>query len=411
MRIESALYAGREGLQAHGQAISVVGDNISNSNTVAFKESRIEFSNLLEIGSGVQVQGVRQTSSPGVIESTGRSLDAAIAGGGYFVVGTEDQQLYTRAGNFSVAEDGTLVDASGKSVLGYKAESTTLDTINLYNIDSTGAATTSSTLNGNLSSSAPIQEAPANPATFAALKQGSSFIGSMTVYDSLGQSHDITVAFTKTAAGNGASTWIAQSYIDGGEVGGTAGTPVQVGGNATLTFGSNGSIEAASQAAAVITGAPAYGNGAAAGAFTIDFSKMTQFSVGSQVTGVVQDGQSSGSVKDFRFDSDGSLYAILDSGSESFVARLPVATFRNVDGLERIGSNHYVASDEAGDVTLANAGVGNAGQIDGSALERSTVDLAAQFVDLVLYQRGYQASSQTLSTASELIKNTIALMR
>ena len=138
---------------------------------------------------------------------------------------------------------------------------------------------------------------------------------------------------------------------------------------------------------------------------------MSQFAVGSQLTGVTQDGQSSGSVEDFRFDSDGSLYAVLDNGTESFIARLPIATFRNVDGLNRIGSNLYEASDAAGDITLGTAGQGVSGEVDGSALERSTVDLADEFVDLVLYQRGYQASSQTLSAANDLIKNTISLIR
>jgi flagellar hook protein FlgE len=187
--------------------------------------------------------------------------------------------------------------------------------------------------------------------------------------------------------------------------------PVQVGGNATLTFGPTGVIAAGDQAAAVITGTPAYGGGAAAGNFTINLAQMTQYATGSQLTGVAQDGRSSGNVKDFRFDSDGSLYAVLDSGTESLVARLPVATFRNNDGLERIGGNLFAASDMAGERTLNIAGEGISGAIEGSSLERSTVDLAAQFVDLVLFQRGYQASSQTLSAANELIQATIQLIR
>lgn len=413
MRIESAFYSSREGLQAHGQAISVVGDNISNANTVGFKGSRIEFANLLEVGSGVQVQRVRQDSESGVVEQTGRSLDAAIEGGGYFVVGDTDQQYYSRAGNFSISADGNLVDSSGKSVLGFKDGSTTLSEINLFSLPTAGTPTANAAVTGNISSQKTVVAgAPANPASFEALADASSFTGTMTVFDSLGQSHDIMLAFTKTAAtAGGGSTWVAQAYIDGGEVGGTEGTPVQLGANATLAFDGSGLITEASQANAVITANPAYGNGATTGAITINLAQMTQFATGSQLSGITQDGKGAGGVKDFRFDSDGSLYAIRDSGTETLVARLPIATFRNVDGLDRVGANLFTATEAAGTRVLGTAGEGNSGSLEGGALERSTVDLASQFVDLVLYQRGYQASSQTLSAANDLLKSTLGLIR
>ncbi len=413
MRIESAFYSSREGLQAHGQAISVVGDNISNSNTVGFKGSRIEFSNLLEVGSGVQVQRVREDSQGGVVEQTGRSLDAAIEGGGYFVVGDTNQQYYSRAGNFSVSTAGNLIDASGKTVLGFKEGATTLSEINLFNLSTAGTATTTAAVTGNLSSQRPVlTNAPANPESFDAIGENSSFTGSVTVFDSLGESHDITLAFTKTGSTiGGGSTWVAQAYVDGGDVGGTAGQPVQLGANTTLSFDGAGKLSEASQAAAIINATPAWGNGASAGAIAFNLGQVTQFASGSQLTGITQDGKGGGGVKDFRIDSDGSLYAIRDSGTESLVARLPLATFRNVDGLERVGANLYTASEAAGERVLGTAGEGNVGSIEGGALERSTVDLAAQFVDLVLYQRGYQASSQTLSAANDLLKNTISMIR
>jgi flagellar hook protein FlgE len=408
MSIESAVNASREGLQVHGQAISVVGDNISNSNTTAFKGSRIEFANLLEVGSGVQVQGVRRDDQVGVIEQTGRSLDAAIAGEGYFVVGTTAQQLYSRSGNFSISTKGDLVEASGKTVLGYKANSTTLAPINLYEFGATGSPTTSAAVKGNINSQEKVQLPPTAPTTFQQIGDAANYVGSMTVFDSLGTPRDVTLAYTKTAEG----TWTAQAYVDGADIAnGTAGTPVQVGANLELRFNTSGVIEVANQGAAVITGNPAFSGGAAAGQLTINLGQMTQFAGGSQLAGVTQDGKSSGSVTDYRFDADGTLYAVLDSGAEAFVAKLPVATFRNEEGLERIGGNLFTATGEAGQRTLGVAGEGVAGKLEADSLERSTVDLAEQFVDLILYQRGYQASSQALSAASDLIKSTIGLIR
>lgn len=412
MRIESAMYSSSQGLQSHGAAISVVGDNIANANTVAFKGSRTEFADLLDVSSGVQVQHVRENGNVGVIEDTGRSLDAAIAGNGYFVVSDGTEQFYTRAGNFALADDGTLVDSNGKNVMGYTGTATTLGEINLYNANVTGSPTSAAeVLSGNLSSVLPAKAAaPNNPATFADLAKGASYMSSLSVYDSLGQVHDVTIAFTKTGTAAGAGTWVAQAYLDGSEVGGTPGQPVQLGGNATLNFDGTGVIPDASQAGAVINATAAYSNGASPGAFTINLAGMTQFASGSQLAGVSQDGRAAGNVKDFKIDKDGSIYAILDSGSDTLVGRLPVASFRNVDGLERIGGNLYTATAAAGDVTLNVAGKGGTGEMEGSSLERSTVDLAQQFVDLVLYQRGYQANSQTLSATNDLIKGTISLI-
>lgn len=408
MRLESALYSSREGLSVHGQAISVVGDNISNANTVGFKTSRVEFADLLEIGSGVQMQRVRNIHESGLVESTGRALDVAIEGNGFFVIGDAANPAYSRAGNFSMRADGVLVNSNGQSVLGISGDGTTLGEINLLNINGgAGEATTEASIAGNLDARSAVTVAPANPATFLDLGQATSFIGALTVFDSLGTAHDISMAYTKT----GLNTWTAQAYIDGGEVGGTPGQPVQIGNNATVTFNTSGVIEEANQGAAQITGAPAYSNGAAAGNFIIDLSTMTQQSITSQLTGLSQNGASKGSVENYRFDGDGEIYAVLDTGTELLLGRLQLATMGNPDSLNRTGQNLFAATPDTTAITIGNAGEGSFGEIAGSSLERSTTDLAGAFVELVLYQRGYQANSQTLSAANELIRDTIGLIR
>ncbi|MBX7143166.1 MAG: flagellar hook protein FlgE [Oligoflexia bacterium] len=420
MRIESALYASREGLDAHGKAISVVGDNVANANTVGYKTSRVEFADLFpdgkdgrqsgalpSSGGGSSVARVRQIHETGVLEATGRPLDVGIAGDGFFIVGDGDNQFYTRAGNFQINEDGLLVTADGEPVLGLQGTGTTLGTLNVKSIDTTGAATSLATIYGNLASSAETTTVPTNPQTFTEINSLATFIATASVNDSLGGIHDVSLAFFKTDT----NEWTAQAYLDGGEVGGTKGVPVQLGSNATLTFDSSGSISTANAAAAKITATPTYSSGAAAGNFQIDLSKFSQFASTSIVNSFSQDGKSVGNIKSYQFQADGTLLAVLDTGSTAQVGKIQLAQFPNTDALERAGNSLFRAGDGSGTPTVSDPGDEGSGKLEGNSLERSTVDIANQFIDLVLYQRGYQANSQILNAADQLIQGTLQLMR
>ncbi len=418
--IESALRTSAQGLDAHGQAIAVVGDNISNANTTAYKTARAEFADLLGeasgdrtagvvagIGDGAALKRVRVLQENGVIEPTGRELDVGIAGGGFFMVGDTAAPQYTRSGNFEIDKTGLLTSATGLPILGYSGvDTTTLGTINMYSAATTGSVTSTVALFGNLNASAPITTVPANPTTFKEVAKAQSFAASQPVYDSLGVRHDIQVAYFKTGPG----AWTAQAFIDGGDVGGTAGQPTLIG-TTSFTFGGNGLIPQANAAQATINAQAAYSNGATAGAFAIDLSSMTQYAGGSLINNVTQDGQANGNVSKYEFDSDGKIYALLDNGTRSQIGAVPLASFQNVDGLERSGTGVYSATASAGDPTVSSAGKGLLGTLEASSLERSTVDIAGQFVNLVLFQRGYQANSQVLSAANEIIQGTLGLIR
>jgi len=360
MRLESALYSSREGIIAHGQAIAVVADNTSNTNTVGFKRSRTEFSDLMaegyegrqsetEIcGVGVAVSHVRPIHETGMLETTGRSLDAGIDGSGFFMVGDEANTYYTRAGNFQMRSDGMLATADGTAVLGYQGSATTgaLAPINLLDINSGGQATSAITMFGNNDASQATKTAPTAPASFIDLAKAASGISVVEIYDSLGAIHSVTIASTKTAAG----TWNIQAYIDDGEVtGGTAGTPRLLG-QVDISFGPDGMIPEASKAAAKITMANVqFVNGAtgpSTGSATIDFSNFTQFAAPSQVSGITKDGQSSGQVKGYEIRPNGEVRANLDTGSSILLGTIQLASFKNVDGLQRIG-NSLFASTEA----------------------------------------------------------------
>jgi len=419
MRLESALFSSSEGLNAHGQAISVVGDNIANSNTVGYKASRVEFGELLSegsegrnstagdnVGNGVKVEQVRQIHDVGAVEFTGKPLDVAIAGQGFFVVGDPAAPEFARGGNFSIDSDGLLATASGKPVLGFDGEGNQLGVIDMVDLELGGEATVEGAISGNLNSQSPItDEVPNNPASFNELNDQSSFVSTVQVFDSLGVSHTLTVAFSKTEA----NTWTAQGYVDGATVGQDAGIPVQVTDNLELNFEGDGSLP--ENAEALLIADIAFEGGANPGQMSIDLSGFSQFAGGSVLNSYQQDGQGAGAIENYEIRSDGSIFALLGGGSQALIGRLPLAHFDNPEGLDRTGSGLFVQTEASGEAIVDIAGTGARGILEGGALESSTVDQAKEFVDLVLYQRGYQASSRIFSAAGDMLRDTIQLVR
>jgi flagellar hook protein FlgE len=417
MRLESALLTSREGINAHGQAIAVVGDNISNVSTTAYKTARPEFADVLgqaagqrngEVltgaGDGVQISRIRTIQGTGAIEVTGRDLDVAISGGGFFLIGTADAPQFTRAGNLGINPQGNLTTSFGQEVLGYSGtDLATLGPINMFDVDSVGVPTTQIGIFGNLDGSAAITQPPANPANFRDINRALSFSTSQTLYDSQGARHDVLVGFFRTGSNN----WQVRVYTDGAEVGGTAGTPTVIG-EGSITFDGNGFITGEGTAINVVAN---WSNGAAPSNLTVDLGNFTQFSGASLINNITQDGRSAGNISSYEIESDGRIFAQLDNGVRAQVGTIPLATFTNTDGLLRSGTSTYARSEQTGELEIGRAGTGPRGTIEGRALERSTVDIAQQFVDLVIYQRGYQANSQVLSAANELIQGTIQLIR
>ena len=329
-----------------------------------------------------------------------------IGGNGFFMVGDTNSPSFTRAGNFSVDEAGFLVTADGQQVLGIPTGGTELAALNMAGVAVNGAATTAVTHIGNLDSRSEITAAPDNPGSFNELAAAASFSTSAEVFDSLGEKHDIQVMYFKT----GVNQFEARAYIDSADTGGTEGVPQSIG-TATLNFSENGEIVEASQAAAQMTLTPAYSNGAAAGSFTVDLSGFSQFASGSAINSTAQDGQGTGNIINYEVSDDGIVSAVLDSGNREPVGTLQLATFSNLSGLQRAGNNTFILGNGAGDRIEGNPGSSGFGVIEGGALERSTVDISNEFVNLVVFQRGYQANSQTLNAVSSLLRDTIALIR
>lgn len=413
------LFAGRAGIQSHGIAISVLADNISNSNTVGFKAGRAEFTDLLagnisggggglQIGSGSNIAAVTQVFNQGSFEFTGRSLDAAIDGNGFFILqDNSGQRLYSRAGNFKVDSDGNILNQNGLSVLGFPRNGAGgLEALNVNDISQASVATQNITISGNLDAGAPAPTAPpAAPGDFQDLADVANFSTFVQVFDSLGGSHNATVYFFHTA--EAPSTWTAQVYVDGGDVaGGTAGVPSLLGETTTLEFNASGQVAAGNT---FTLNATNWANGGTTDAIDFSLNPITQFASNSTITSITQDGSGSGNVVSFNIEQDGTLFALLDNGQTTTIGTIALATFANQEGLRRQGDSLYAESNDSGEPVIGTPNTGRFGALAPEALELSTSDLASDFIKLISYQRGFQGSSRVITAIDDLYNELINL--
>jgi flagellar hook protein FlgE len=415
MRLESGLYASRESLITHGTAMSNLADNLANLNTPGFKTSRVEFSDILAqsqgslysppsvTGSGVQASSVAVNhSQQGSLNLTGRELDFAIEGRGYFITNDGTNTVYTRGGAFGTDNAGNIVSAKGGSLMGFtEASPATLVPLNIGDVAGQAQATSEIALRGNLNTGLPVVEPIANPASFKELGDSSQFNTSITAIDSLGASHDIVLHFFHTDT----LTWTVNAYVNGLETGGEDGVPVQVG-TSQIAITDTG-VQAEGAAPLAITAN--WANGAAGSTIAGDLSGFTGFASASNVSSIVSNGVTAGIVEGFELLSNGDLVARLSSGSTTLIGSVVVANFNNPNGLIRVGNSGYVETPESGEASIGIAGSEGRGVTRSGALENSTADTASEFIDMVRFQRGYQAGSQVITTLSDMMRDTIQL--
>lgn len=399
------------GLDAESQALSVISNNLANLNTVGFKSQSPEFQDLfyqqigssgdgdpIQVGVGTEVGAISSNFTQGSIESTGVPTDVAIQGNGFLVVNNNGLQEYTRAGDLSVGSNGQLVTSDGGQVMGYAAVN--------------GVISPSQTL-GPLSV-ASGQTSPPNPTANVQIAMnlnsaggiGSTFSTPVTVIDAQGNSHVLTYNFTNTAA----NTWTYNITIPAADVGKT-GNPVSIA-NGTLTFNGSGVLQtpAANVAGIQITGL-------ADGASNLTFNwnlydannnpLVTQVAAPSAASSTEQDGYASGTLTSFNIQADGTIQGIFSNGQTLALGQIALASFANVQGLNRDGQNNYLASLSSGAANIGAPGTGGRGQISGGSLEQSNVDIATEFANLILAERGYQANAKTVTTFDEVTQTAI----
>jgi flagellar hook protein FlgE len=431
MSILRSLNTGATGLRSHSEAIDVVGDNIANVNTIGFKRSRANFQDLLgrsiaggsslpTAGAGSKLGNIQQMWAQGALLTTDAPTDLALSGDGFFIArgrsnGAEGN-FYTRAGQFTLDNDGYMQNPAGLKLQGYgvDADFNVLGTIGDIRINpGTIPATPTSqvTIGANLDSdSTALTFDPLNPAAT------SNFSTSVTVYDSLGGAHSTTVYFVKTAV---PGEWDWHAMVDGGEItGGTAGVPFE-GANGTLTFTTDGELDTEVTAASswdFLGATPAQVIGFDFGdSITTDgglgLDGTTQFASASNTTALTQDGFASGSVASINISQDGVITGSFTNGQRRTLGQVAVAEFTNVDGLLRAGEGLWVESRDSGVALVGAAGSGSRGAVLSGTLEQANVDIGREFVDLIAFQRGFQANSKIITTADEMYQELVNIKR
>ena len=408
------------GLNANQLKLNVIGNNLANINTIGFKSSTVEFSDLvsqsvggasvnpMQIGLGVTTGSISPRYSQGGIENTGVATNVAIQGSGFFVIGSQDDRSYARAGDFKFDANGVLVTSDGQPVQGFTATN-----------PSTGAIITTGQP-GNIIVARGVTRAPTATTQFGASSNldaraanGSTFTASAQIYDALGTAHVATITYTKTSP----TAWTYSITVPGADLtGGTPGTPSVIKAG-SLTFSAAGAlstVDGATAANVAIPG-PSWKNGATAAALTwtvLDANgapNLTGYAAPSATASVMQNGAAAGTINDVVIDSEGQIVATLGAGQTVVVGVVALATFNNPQGLVKAGGNRFAESASAGIANVGVPGTGGRGSLIGSSLEQSNVDIAQEFTQMILAQRGYQANSKSITTADQILIDTLNL--
>lgn len=402
--MSGAIYTGMSGMMAFSRALDVISNNVANLSTPGFKSATLQFQDLfyyhrvagsndqeigsLEIGNGVVGRETIVRFRPGEMRETGEGTDVAVDGNGFFIINDDGRQLYTRAGRFEFNDEGILVSASSGAPVTGIDENGRLTQISVAGLGtSPPQATQTVTFTNNLSVGTLEYEAR-----------------NVIVIDSLGGVNRLTVRFTNNSAELPRS-WLIQVEAEDG-------TPIVDGGE--IRYGGDGS--------------PAEGfntfsfefapNGAAPTTVTLDFGQpgtfagTTSFSAGpnSTLRFQTQDGFEAGSLLDVSFNAEGVLEARYSNGQTRQGAALALGWFDNLQALEQLGGGLFQAPENA-EVRIDRAGRGVMGDVLGGTIEISNVELTEQFTDLIIVQRGFQASSQVLTTANEMLQQVIQMSR
>jgi flagellar hook protein FlgE len=326
----------------------------------------------------------------GSIQTTNRATDVAIQGEGFFVLGNGDDRVFGRTGAFTLDANGNLVDGA----TGFKIQGASGDVQITLGQESGATPTTTAEFKGNLDASA---------------ADGATQVATFNVRDSLGSPHTLTVTFTRNFAGApGRWDW-AVTEADANISGLTTAT-------GSIVFGATGAITSGASQAIGIT----YGAGAGVStpqAVTLDFGTATNVSA---ITGLAspstvalstQDGQPTGTLQSFSIGIDGSVSGFFSNGTNRVLDTIQLAVFANPAGLLKIGQNHFRESSASGTASEGNPGSGGRGTLVGGSLESSNVDLAQEFANMIIAQRGFQANARTISTSSEMLEELVNLKR
>ncbi len=459
-----SLYSGVSGLQNHQIRMDVLGNNISNVNTIGFKKGRVNFQDLLsqtmsgaarptaevggvnpkQVGLGMNVASIDTIHTQGSLQTTGKMTDVAVQGNGFFILTSGERDFYTRAGAFGLDEEGTLVNpANGMRVQGWSAETVEGQTL-INTADEIGdlvipiggkdpaAATSEVFLACNLDKRTPLIPPGAGPAQTLEGTWTSSF----DVYDSFGDLHTLQINFTRVPGLE--NRWQAEVVIDPEAEEGTN-TLAEVGAdnNETNTFlvdfSNLGTLEAVIDAQGdiieegeiqvpvsfdVLNARIPEGEDAVRQTFNLNLGTVgsavrtvTQFAEQSSTKVYEQNGYPMGYLENFKIDQSGVITGVYSNGTNRLLGQLALASFTNPGGLEKAGESNYMVTNNSGNPDVAPSGIAGKGKLIAGALEMSNVDLSEQFTDMIVTQRGFQANSRTIQTSDQMLQELLTLKR
>lgn len=393
-----AFQQGLSGLNAASRNLDVIGHNIANANTVGMKSSRAEFAELyassvgasggVSQGIGVSVATVSQAFTQGNITITGRDLDVAINGNGFFTVTMPDGSAqYSRDGQFKLDKDGNIINNQGGQLMGYQTDAA-----------GNRIATNMTPLTLPTGGLIPARQTDALSAEFnldARAQVGADPLGtygtSVLVYDQQGLSYPVALAFEKTAN----NTWNVYTAVDGAAFGAP---------DFQISFNADGTIQP--------IGAQQVEIASPNGNFFVDlnFDNATQFGRSFGVTDLSQNGYEPGELTSMQIDESGVIMARYSNGESQAAGQIALVNFRNAQGLAPVGGNAWVATFASGAPIPGAPGEGNMGLLKSGAVEDSNVDLTAELVNMMTAQRAYQANAQTIKTQDQVM-STLLNMR
>lgn len=396
---------GLSGLNAASQALDVVGNNIANSQTVGFKSGSIAFADVFagsQIGMGVQVAGVNQNFSDGVLGMGNSALDMGIQGDGFFrLEGEGGKVFYSRNGQFKTDENGFIINNQGMYLTGYQATGTppaiqqgaAIEPIQIPSGNMPPRASDAGKINGNLDSGTEAidqTQYPFDP------EDNNSYnsVSQVDAYDSLGNKHTINVYYVKTDD----NEWKAYSM----DTTSPAGNPAWQ--ETDLQFDPSGQLVTAP--ARLNVQGEGY-NGADALNFDLDLAGMTQQASDTSMKSPSTTGYAPGQMNGYTIGDNGEVVASYSNGQRQTVGQILLSNFTNPGGLSSEGNNCWSETPSSGQPTTGISGTGNLGKLYGNRLEASNVDLSQEMVNMIVFQRNYQSNSQTIRTQSELLQTLV----
>ncbi|OWK28337.1 flagellar hook protein FlgE [Sphingomonas mucosissima] len=433
MSLYSALYSGVSGLSAEASAMAGVADNITNINTIGYKAVETQFRTLVTDGrsrsnysaGGVSAAPQALISKQGLLQASSSNTDLAIEGGGFFVtrsgIGENSATAFTRAGSFKPDEAGFLRNTSGYYLQGWRLDASggytntgnlnALEPVRLSELTGTATPTTRIQMRANLSSAQETFGGAYTPGNIAAGSTASHFSRSVDVSDAQGGSHRVTLGFIKT----GPNEWQAEAYSDPASAVTAPGGLLASG---TVRFNPDGSLDRAGSSPALFNAiTPTWTNNAGSVPISLELGTdgglngLTQFGSESALITSAVDGGLLGNIASIDITATGKVSAIFEDGTARAVFQLPLATFPNPDGLTRLPGNGYAVSNASGNFAINPPGTFGSGNISAGALEASNVDLAAEFTNMIRFQRAYSASSKIITTVDDMLQEVSNLKR